>query len=144
MDISTVMTPENELSACSSNQLQLPSFQLKKVNILLDISKELEVSNSAKFLALQQKVWRDQSQSLSPQSLQGLVQNSEVQEENAFKKISGLKQLAKTALLNSPNAPQLVIAYVKNLVNGLFLDTIPNQVKYSFISSQIINLQILR
>jgi hypothetical protein len=144
MDISTVMTPENELSACSSNQLQLPSFQLKQVNILLDISKELEVSNSAKFLALQQKVWRDQSQSLSPQSLQGLVQNSEAQEENAFKKISGLKQLAKTALLNSPNAPQLVIAYVKNLVNGLFLDTIPNQVKYSFISSQIIILQILR
>jgi hypothetical protein len=43
-------------------------------------------------------------------------------------KIPGLKQLAGTALINSPLAPPPVKAYAKTLVEGLILDTITKQV----------------
>jgi len=59
---------------------------------------------------------------------QGLVRDGDADDDTAVMKIPGLKQLAGTALINSPLAPQPVKAYAKNLVEGLILDTITKQV----------------
>ena len=54
------------------------------------------------------------SRSPRPKTLPGLVTNKA--------EIPGLAQLAGTALLNSPQAPQQVKAFAKTLVEGLLID----------------------
>merc|ERR1719295_1871669 len=63
------------------------------------------------------------SRSPRPQTLPGLVTNSNSNKEQ-HQKIPGLAQLAGTALLNSPQAPQQVKAFAKTLVEGLITDTV--------------------
>ena len=143
-DISAVLTPKNEFPASASASaigLPFPFFQLKRVDIPLDSSGDSDAANSASFPAIQQQqqqqqqqqVRRDRSRSPRPQTLPGLVRDGEAEDEAAaVMKIPGLKQLAGTALINSPLAPQPVKAYAKNLVEGLILDTITKQVPLEF------------
>ena len=76
----------------------------------------------------QQRARRDRSRSPRPQTLPGLVRDGEAEDDAAVMKIPGLKQLAGTALINSPQAPQPVKAFASTLVEGLLMDTIAKQV----------------
>ena len=131
-DISAVLTPKNEFPASASTNLPFPFFQLKRVDIPLDSSGDSDASFPAiqqQQQQQQQQARRDRSRSPRPQTLPGLVRDGEAEDEtSAVMKIPGLKQLAGTALINSPHAPQPVKTYAKNLVEGLILDTITKQV----------------
>jgi len=59
------------------------------------------------------------SRSPRPKTLPGLVASSKPDKDQ---KIPGLAQLAGTALLNSPQAPQQVKAFAKTLVEGIITD----------------------
>ena len=63
---------------------------------------------------------------LSTFLIPGLVREGE--QQDAVTKIPGLAQLAGSALLNSPQAPQQVKAFARNLVEGLLSDTMAKQV----------------
>jgi len=107
---------------------------LKRVDIPIDSSGESDASFSALQQQQQQQQQqlqrrRDRSRSPRPQTLPGLVREGEQQDECAVTKIPGLAQLAGSALLNSPQAPQQVKAFARNLVEGLLSDTIAKQVK---------------
>lgn len=115
----------------TTSSLPFPFFQLKRVDIPLDSSGDSDGANSASLSAMQQqqqRARRDRSRSPRPQTLPGLVRDGEAEDDAAVMKIPGLKQLAGTALINSPQAPQPVKAFASTLVEGLLMDTIAKQV----------------
>jgi len=67
---------------------------------------------------------RDRSKSPRPKTLPGLGKDGKPQDV-FYTKAPGL---VERALADSPHAPQQVKAFAKNLVDGVFSDTIPKQV----------------
>lgn len=130
-EISAVLTPRNEQMPPnpSSQFLHLKRVPIDSSDSEPAVSSQHvsrhDVQNNSNTIAVNNQ--RDRSKSPRPQTLPGLKKTDGTGQGS----IPGLVQLAGNALLKSPQAPQQVKAYAKNLVDGLLTDTITKAVSDS-------------